>query len=136
MELSDRAVSTSEPLTCRDRTRKRRVLVVDDNQDLAISSSQLLKLLGHEVAVAFNGLRALEVAREFHPDVALLDVGLPHIDGYELARQLRAEYGPVVLLIIITAYAGDNDRRKLYEAHFDHHFTKPLDYKVITNLLA
>ena len=60
----------------------------------------------------------------------------PHIDGYELARQLRGEYGPEVLLIIITAYAGDNDRRQAYEAYFDHHFTKPLDYRTIADLLA
>ena len=93
-------------------TGKRRVLVVDDNRDIAVSSSRLLELQGHEVAVAFDGRQALEVAREFRPDVALLDVGLPHIDGYELARRLRGEYGPEVLLIIITAYARDNDRRR------------------------
>ena len=115
---------------------RRRVLVVDDNQDLALSSSLLLELQGHEVAVAFDGRQALEVAREFRPEVALLDVGLPHIDGYELARQLRCEYGPEVLLIIITAYARDNPRRQAYEAYFDHHFTKPLDYMTIADLLA
>ena len=68
--------------------------------------------------------------------MALLDVGLPHIDGYELARRLRAEYGPDVLLIIITAYAQDNPRRQAYEAYFDHHFTKPTDFTTITELLA
>ncbi len=68
--------------------------------------------------------------------MVLLDVGLPHIDGYELAQRLRAEYGPEVLLIIITAYASDNPRRQAYEAYFDHHFTKPLDYTTIANLLA
>jgi CheY-like chemotaxis protein len=110
--------------------------VVDDNEDLALSSSKLLRLLGHEVTVAFDGRQALEVARDFRPDVALVDVGLPHIDGYELARLLRAEYGPGVLLIIITAYAQDNPRRQTYEAYFDHHFTKPLDYMTIADLLA
>ena len=112
------------------------MLVVDDNEDIAVSSSWLLEFLGHEVAVAFDGREALDVAREFRPDVALLDVGLPHIDGYELARRLRAEYGPEVLLIIITAYARDNPRRQAYEAYFDHHFTKPLDYTTIADLLA
>jgi CheY-like chemotaxis protein len=128
--------STCERVKCRDRLRKRRVLVVDDNEDLAFSYSWLLELLGHEAAVAHDGLRALEVAREFRPDVALLDVGLPHIDGYELARRLRAEYGPDVLLIIVTAYARDNDRRQAYEAYFDHHFTKPIDGTTIADLLA
>ena len=115
---------------------KRRVLVVNDNQDIAITSSWLLKFQGHEVAVAFDGLQALEVARTFRPNVALLDVGLPGIHGYELARRLRAEYGPEILLIIITAYARDNDRRRSYEAYFDHHLTKPIDFEVITGLLA
>ncbi len=68
--------------------------------------------------------------------MALLDVGLPYVDGYELARQLRGEYGPEVLLIIITAYDRDNPRKQTHEAYFDHHFTKPLDYMTITGLLA
>src|SRR6478672_8238138 len=128
--------SDREPSIHRGEVRKRRVLVVDDNRDIALSSSRLLVLQGHEVAVAFDGRQALEVAREFRPDVALLDVGLPYIDGYELARQLRGEYGPEVLLIIITAYAGDNPRRQAYEAYFDHHFTKPLDYLTLADMLA
>jgi CheY-like chemotaxis protein len=120
----------------RTATGRRRVLVVDDNEDIALSSSLLLELQGHEVAVAFDGHTALEVAREFRPDVALLDVGLPDMNGYELARRLRGEYGPGVLLIIITAYARDNDRGRAYEADFDHHFTKPLDYSTIADTLA
>jgi len=114
----------------------RRVLVVDDNRDIVDSSSRLLKLLGHEVAVAFDGRQALEVARGFRPDLALLDVNLPHIDGYELARQLRREHGPEVTLIIITAQAPDNPRRGAYEAHVDHHFTKPLNFTSLTPLLT
>ncbi|MFO0888678.1 MAG: response regulator [Isosphaeraceae bacterium] len=125
-----------EPSACRERTRRRRVLVVDDNPDIAAGASRFLELLGYEVAVALDGRQALEVAREFRPDVALLDVGLPHIDGYELARRLRSEYGPEVLLIIITAYAGDNPRRREYEAYFDRHFTKPLDLTTIADLLS
>src|SRR3954449_2985098 len=131
MRPSDRG-----PSIHRGEVRKRRVLVVDDNRDIALSSSRLLELHGHEVAVAFDGRRALEVAREFRPDVALLDVGLPGIHGYELARRLRADYGPGVLLIIITAYARDNDRGRAYEAYFDHHFTKPAGFATITKLLG
>jgi CheY-like chemotaxis protein len=136
MELSGELAATRESRMGRTATGRRRVLVVDDNEDLALSSSLLLELQGHEVAVAFDGRTALEVAREFRPDVALLDVGLPHIDGYELARRLRGEYGPGVLLIIITAYGSDNPRRQAYEAYFDHHFTKPLDYLTIADMLA
>src|SRR3954466_14071395 len=136
MELLGELAATRESRMGRTATGSRRVLVVDDNEDIAHSSSLLLKLQGHEVAVAFDGRTALEVAREFRPDVALLDVGLPGMNGYERARRLRGEYGPGVLLIIITAYARDNDRRWAYEADFDHHFTKPLDYQVIIDLLA
>ena len=114
---------------------KRRVLVVDDNQDLALSSAWLLEHLGHEVEMAFDGLQALEVARAFRPDVALLDVGLPGINGYELARRLRAEFGQGMLLIMITAYAQDNPRRETYDAVFDHYFMKPVDFEVIAGLL-
>ena len=99
-----------------------------------MSCSWLLEHQGHEVQVAFDGLRALEVARAFRPDVALLDVGLPGIDGYELARRLRADYGPHVLIIIITAYAQDTPRKQAYETYFDHHFTKPTDFATITEL--
>ena len=106
MEQPDEVGAACTPSIRGDGVRRRRVLVVDDNEDIAVSSSRLLKLQGHEVAVAFDGLRALEVALEFRPDVALLDVGLPHVDGYELARRLRDEYGPEVLLIIVTAFAS------------------------------
>src|SRR4051794_35603911 len=136
MELLGELAPTRESRMGRTAMVKRRVLVVDDNEDIALSSSWILELEGHEVAVAFDGRTALEVARDFRPDVALLDVGLPHIDGYELARRLRSEYGPEVLLIIITAYARDNDRRRAYEAYFDHHFTKPIDCMTIPDLLA
>src|SRR5689334_6186434 len=136
MDCQDTGATACEPSGRGSGECKRRVLVVDDNRDIAITCSWLLKTQGHDVEVAFDGLRALEIARDFRPDVALLDVGLPGIDGYELARRLRSEYGPEVLLIIITAYAGDNERRRAYEADFDHHFTKPLDYTTIADLLA
>jgi two-component system CheB/CheR fusion protein len=136
MDTACEPYAASELLAGRDGMRERRVLVVDDNEDIALSSSQLLKLLGHEVTVAFDGQEAPEVALDFRPDVGLLDVGLPYIDGHEFARRLRAEYGPGVLLIIITAYTQDNPRRQTYEAYFDHHFTKPLDYMTIADLLA
>jgi CheY-like chemotaxis protein len=125
-----------EPSIRPDGVRKRRVLVVDDNRDLALTCSWLLEFQGHEVAVAFDGREGLELAREFRPDVALLDVGLPQVDGYELARRLRSEHGPGVLLIIVTAYSWDTARRREYEAYFDHHFTKPLDYSTIAEMLA
>jgi len=122
--------------TCCKVPCKHRVLVVDDNQDIAESSAWLLRCHGHEVTVAFDGQRALEAARAFQPDVAVLDVGLPDINGYEVARRLRQEFGPGVLLIIVTAYARDFKREPVDEDIFDHFFMKPLDFTVISTLLS
>jgi DNA-binding response OmpR family regulator len=121
-----------------DRTAacKRRVLVVDDNQDIAESSAWLLRLQGHEVQTALDGRGAIELALSFRPDAALLDVGLPDINGYELARRLRAEFGSDVVLIIVTAYTRDFGRQQSDVAAYDHFFLKPLDFSVIAALLA
>jgi DNA-binding response OmpR family regulator len=119
-----------------NKATNRRVLVVDDNRDLAVGSSAILRAQGHEVKVAFDGLMALEVARTFRPDVVLLDVNLPRIGGYELARRLRAEYGFEVSLIIITADDRDYADREGCEMCVDHRFTKPVDFNTLINLLA
>jgi DNA-binding response OmpR family regulator len=115
---------------------KRRILVVDDNEDIAESSAWLLRCHGHEVSVAFTGLGAVECAKRVQPDVALLDVGLPDINGYEVARRLRAEFGTGVLLIIVTAYSREFRREQAEEGLFDHFFMKPLDFSAISSLLA
>jgi signal transduction histidine kinase len=116
---------------------RRRVLVVDDNHDAGDSLGDLLVLSGHEVRVARNGTQAVEVAREFRPDVALLDIGLPGMSGYELAGRLRAEpFGPALLLVALTGYGQDEDRRRTREAGFDHHLTKPADLGQLAGLLA
>jgi CheY-like chemotaxis protein len=134
---ADMGTGALQPAANSAGSGKRRVLVVDDNRDLAITCALLLECIGHEVQVAFDGLHALEVAREYRPDVALLDVGLPGIDGYELARRLRAEFGPDILLIIITAYALEERKgSEASKADFDHICIKPVDFTVITRLLA
>jgi CheY-like chemotaxis protein len=115
----------------------RRVLVVDDNHDARDSLGDLLVLSGHEVRVARSGPQAIELAREFRPDVALLDIGLPGMSGYELAGRLRAEpFGPTLLLVALTGYGQDEDRRRTREAGFDHHLTKPADLRQLAGLLA
>jgi two-component system CheB/CheR fusion protein len=115
----------------------RRVLVVDDNVDAAESLVLLLRLRGHEVEVAFSGPMALETVAAFKPDVVLLDIGLPGLDGYQVARAIRRqEGGAKMILVALTGYGQEEDRRLALEAGFDHHLTKPVDPAVIYELLA
>jgi signal transduction histidine kinase/DNA-binding response OmpR family regulator len=114
-----------------------RVLVVDDHVDAAASLAMLLRLYGHEVRTAADGLTALEEARSFRPEVVLLDIGLPGMDGYEVARRLRKEsQGDHMLLAALTGYGQDKDRYRSREAGFDHHLVKPVDPEALHRLLA
>ncbi|HSN88902.1 MAG TPA: ATP-binding protein [Thermoanaerobaculia bacterium] len=115
----------------------RRVLVVDDNQDAAETVALILELWGHEVRTVFDGPAALEAAPLFLPEVILLDIGLPGLDGYEVARRLRADpRQDGVLLIAMTGYGQDKDRALSQEAGFSHHLVKPVDPATLRTLLA
>lgn len=117
--------------------RTYRVLVVDDNQDSAVSLATLLKVRGYETNIAYDGPAAIELARSFGPDAILLDIGLPNIDGYEVARQIRnSERGKSMFLIAISGYGQEQDRRRSKEAGFDHHFVKPVDFTSLSSLLS
>lgn len=113
------------------------VLVVDDNVDAAMSLAGLLTKLGYEARTVFDGPSALEAARSAHPSVILLDIGLPGMDGYEVAKQLRSEPRfRSVLLAAVTGYGLDEDRKRSREAGFDRHFTKPVDLAAVRDFLA
>jgi PAS domain S-box-containing protein len=112
------------------------VLVVEDNQDAADSLAILLQFWGHEVRTAHDGLSGLKAARSYRPQVVFLDIGLPGLDGYEVARQLRQEYGGKVRLVAMTGYGQDDDRRRAREAGFDAHFVKPVDPALLQRLLS
>ena len=118
------------------RAGQRRVLVVDDNRDSAETMAELVKIWGYEVRTAHDGLAALDCARIFRPHVVLLDVGLPGMDGYELAQRLRAEGLAGNLLVSVTGYGQDEDRRRAAEAGFDHHLTKPVDPDMLQRLVS
>jgi CheY-like chemotaxis protein len=118
------------------RVVRRRVLVVEDNPDQARTLSALLDLMGHEVRCAESGYTALEQARKLRPDVVLLDLGLPGLDGFEVARRLRQEHGQALRIIAITAYGSDNERRESSEAGCELHLVKPADPKFIESLLG
>jgi PAS domain S-box-containing protein len=132
-DASDDAKGEAEPPT----GPARRVLVVDDNVDAAQTLAMLLRLQRHDVRVAFDGLEGLEVAREYGPDVVLLDIGLPKMDGYETARALRASTTTQrAVLIAISGYGQAEDRRRSLEAGFDQHFVKPLDSTILQQAFA
>jgi two-component system CheB/CheR fusion protein len=115
----------------------RRVLVVDDNVDAAESAAMLLRFLGHEVEIAHDGPSALEVAGEFRPEIVLLDIGLPGMNGYDVARALRAQPEcKGVVIAAVTGYGQDSDRRRTQDAGFDYHLTKPLAPSVLTAFVA
>ena len=116
---------------------QRRILVADDNSDALESLATLLQLSGHEVFTAGNGAVALESAEQHRPEVALLDIGMPKLDGYEVARRIRAQpWGQRITLVALTGWGQDSDRRRSQEAGFDSHLVKPLDLDKLTELLA
>ncbi len=115
----------------------RRILLADDNPDALESLAQVLRLRGHEVFSAPNGALALETAVRQMPDVALLDIGMPLLDGYEVARRIRAhDWGKSVMLVALTGWGQESDRRRSQEAGFDTHLVKPLDLDQLSALLA
>lgn len=116
---------------------RRRVLVVDDNVDAAQSIAMILQLSGYDVRCVFDGLSAINAAREFHPDVVVLDIGLPGLSGYEVAQHLRSdERFRSTPLVAVTGYGQEDDRRRAREAGFDYHLTKPVDPDTLMNFVA
>ncbi len=116
--------------------RRRRILIADDNRDALESLAQLLQLAGHDVHQAYDGLQALTVAAEVRPELMLLDIGMPGLDGYEVARRVRAqEWGGSTVLVAVTGWGQDSDRKRSREAGFDSHWVKPLDAHKLATLL-
>jgi signal transduction histidine kinase/ActR/RegA family two-component response regulator len=114
-----------------------RILVVDDNVDAADSLGMLLTIEGHEIELGYDGVTALSKAESFRPDVLLLDIGLPRMDGHEVARRLREQpWGKGVLLVALTGYGQEDDRRRSQEAGFNAHLIKPIDLDALRALLV
>jgi CheY-like chemotaxis protein len=115
----------------------RRVLVVDDNRDSATSLAMLLKVTGHETLAAYGGIEAVEAAGTFKPDLVLLDLGLPKLNGYDAARKIREEpSGKGMILVALTGWGQPEDLEKSKAAGFNGHLVKPIDFAVLTKLLA
>lgn len=133
-----RSVSEIEPVLDDHRSQtRRRILVVDDNVDSAESMAMMLELSGHDVATAHDGLAAVELAKEFQPHVALLDLGMPKLDGYEAARSIRQQsWGQKMKLVALTGWGQQEDKRRSREAGFDAHLVKPVDFGALEELVA
>jgi two-component system, sensor histidine kinase len=115
--------------------RPRRVLLVEDNDDAREALCALLELDGHHVEAAAEGQQALEIAKTKNLEVALIDIGLPGLDGYEVARRMRA-LGRPATLIALTGYGQPEDRQRAHDAGFDTHLVKPVDPAALTKVLA
>ncbi|HJT66287.1 MAG TPA: ATP-binding protein [Pyrinomonadaceae bacterium] len=119
------------------QSARRRILVVDDNFDSAESMAMMLTLSGHHVAMAHDGEEAVRLAQEFQPDLALLDIGMPKLDGYEAARSIRRQsWGQGMMLIALTGWGQAEDKRRSREAGFDAHLVKPVDFDALEKLVA
>ena len=138
LPVSEAAVDTSQLDNVEDSVPGigLRILVADDNRDAADTCAALLELSGHHVQTAYCGRQALELAESFRPHAMLLDIGLPDLSGYDLAKHIRdSGWGRRTLLVAVTGWGQNEDRRRAYEAGFDHHLAKPVAPEAIESIL-
>ncbi|AKJ30919.1 response regulator [Caldimonas brevitalea] len=110
-------------------SKPKRILVADDNRDAADSLAVVLEICGHETCVAYDGQQAVELAEEFGPDIVILDINMPVMDGYEAARSLRHLAGERLVLVAVTGVPMSETREKAADSGFDVHFTKPVELR-------
>jgi CheY-like chemotaxis protein len=124
------------PTVSNDGRARKRILIADDNADVAEAFEVMLRMLGHEVEVAHDGFQALEIAERYKPEVIVLDIGMPQLNGYDAARRIRQlPWSENSVLIALTGWGDEKDRRKSEEAGFDVHLVKPVDPVTLSNLL-
>ncbi|HEY6119777.1 MAG TPA: PAS domain S-box protein, partial [Pyrinomonadaceae bacterium] len=137
LPILNRAAVPVPPRIQTDSTPSRRIVIVDDNRDSADSLATLLKITGNETYLAHDGAQAVEVIEKHRPEVVLLDIGLPKMNGYEVCRRIREQpWGKDIVVIALTGWGQDEDRRKSEEAGFDGHLVKPVDYEKLLQLLV
>jgi CheY-like chemotaxis protein len=129
-----RPVAPGQPLAPPPRLR---ILVVDDNIDAANSLSKLLRVMGHDTETAHDGVAAVEMAAAFQPDLIMLDIGMPKLNGYEVCRRIRgAPWGEKIIVVALMGYGQDHDREQSDEAGFNDHMVKPVHPADLANFLA
>ena len=129
--------TTAPEASRKSKGASHRILIVDDNRDAGKSLGLLLKIAGHVVDFAFDGEEAIAKAELFRPELILLDIGLPKINGYDACREMRTrEWGKTIKMVALTGWGQAEDRRKSHEAGFDRHLVKPIEYGELTKILA
>jgi signal transduction histidine kinase/CheY-like chemotaxis protein len=137
LPLAAPAVASDEPPAVRIPTpASHRILVVDNNRDAADSLAMLLRMAGHQTHTAYDGQEALVMVGELTPDVVMLDIGLPNLNGYEVARRIREQGGTGPILIAVTGWGSEDDYRQSLEAGFDEHLTKPVEFAMLRRILS
>jgi CheY-like chemotaxis protein len=130
-------ISANAPAAADEPAAHRRVLIVDDNRDSADSLAMLLRIAGNQTFMAHDGLEAIEAVEQYRPDVILLDIGLPKLNGHEVCRHVREKsWGRDIVVIALTGWGQDEDRRKSEEAGFNGHLVKPVNYDELLELLS
>jgi CheY-like chemotaxis protein len=134
LPLSLQPAAESSPQWTATSTGRQKILIIEDNVDSAEALSIIVNLMGHETYIAYDGVQGIEKFHEVKPNVVLLDIGLPNLNGYEVAERLRAE-NPKLKLIALTGYGARADRERTLRVGFDVHLVKPVDVAVLKNLL-
>ncbi len=135
--LVDNSMSEADAATVHASQRRFRILVVDDNYDSALSLAMMLSIMGHETRTAHDGESAVETAEAFLPEVVLLDIGLPKLNGYEVAQRIRERpWGTSMFLIAVTGWGQDEDRQRSSEVGLNVHMVKPVEPSELEKLLA
>jgi DNA-binding response OmpR family regulator len=127
--------SVSPPPSAANKV-KHRILIVEDNEDARELLRALIEKMGHDVQTAADGASAIDVAGAFNPVLVLLDIGLPQMDGYAVARKLRAEYGTSMVIAALTGYGQERDRRLSEESGINHHLVKPVSLDAVRAIIA
>jgi CheY-like chemotaxis protein/two-component sensor histidine kinase len=126
-----------EPPHAQSNERSLRVLVADDNEDAAATLAMVLEMKGHQVRTAHDGVEAVQIAERFKPEVAVLDIGMPRLDGYEVCKRLRAQpHGRDMLIVALTGWGQTEDKQRSGNAGFDHHLVKPANVGALEELLS
>ena len=137
MLVDNTMADVNRPVTPAGAPRRFRILVVDDNDDSALSMAMMLQIMGHDTRTAHDGESALSTAETFLPEVVLLDIGLPKLNGYEVAQRIREKtWGESMYLIAVTGWGQDEDRQRSSEVGLNLHMVKPVEPAALEKLLA